>query len=60
MTKKEYRQLEYTELCINYILEHEEGDYLEYCEDNNLDASDYINNPHIYAAAVLAQKVIGG
>ena len=50
--------MEHAEIVIDYILDSEEKDYLEWCADNNLNpkviCTETLN--HIYARAICAEK----
>jgi hypothetical protein len=45
--------------CINYILEHESEDYVDFCSENDLypkDVHNSENQKHIFACACLAYE----
>lgn len=41
-------------ICLEHILETEYDCYLEYCNDENLNPCNIIDNDHIYARALVA------
>lgn len=41
-------------ICLEHILETEYDCYLEYCNDENLNPHNIIDNDHIYACALVA------
>lgn len=45
----------YIRNCIDYILSNERDDYEQWCEENDKDTEQYVNNNHIYAQAVIAE-----
>lgn len=48
---------DYIDNCIQYILAHEEDDYIQWCKDEGREVSNYkANSIHIYVSAVLALK----
>ena len=59
--RKVKRPKNYCKELVDYILEHELQDYLDFCEDNDLNTADLKGNDcHIYAVALLAKEEIDG